>query len=321
MNRFTHPSLLVLIVVFIVSACSLSGGPGGSGRSDPSGGSAGGGSSGSDDPSDGIAHPGGDDLVFSMGYEGGFVPVEMAVAQVPTFVLLGDGRVITQGAMTLEFPGPLLPALQVRQLTEDGVQQVLDGVISTGLFDADADLRGAANMVADASDTVFTLNAGDRQVTVKVYGLGTLMPDMPTQGIAPAEVEAHQTLQRLSEQLLTIDQVLPADAFTDTGWQPYEPDAYRLYIRDATSDPEGELQGQVREWPTDDDPATIGEEVAVFGGSTRCVVVDGAAWGEELMAANQNTRWTMDGETLYAIIARPLFPHEAQVCSEVAPGA
>lgn len=320
MNRFSHPSLLVVILSFILSACSLSGG-GGSGESGGSDGSTGGGGSGSEDPVEGIAHPGGDDLVLSMGYEGGFVPVEMAVAQVPTFVLLGDGRVITQGAMTLEFPGPLLPALQVRQLTEDGVQQVLDGVIATGLFDTDADLRGAANMIADAPDTVFTLHAGDRQVTVKVYGLGALLPDMPTQGIPPGEVEAHQTLQRLSEQLLAIDQVLPADAFTDTGWQPYEADAHRLYIRDATADPEGELPGQVREWATDEDPAAIGEEVPVFGSPTRCAVVDAAQWGEELMAANQNTRWTKDGETLYAITARPLFPYEARTCPEVDPGA
>jgi hypothetical protein len=323
MNRFAHPSLLVL-VVFILSACAASGGPGGSGGS---GGSTespgGGGSSGTEDSEDGdgIAHPGGDELVLSVGYEGGFIPVEMAVAQVPSFVLLGDGRVITQGATTLEFPGPLLPLLQARQLTEDGVQQVLDGVIETGLFDTDLDLRGAANMIADASDTVFTLHAGDRQVTVTVYGLGTLLPDMPTQGIEPAEVEAHQTLQRLSEQLLAIDQVLPADAFTDTGWQPHEADAYRLYIRDATADPEGELPGQVREWPTDEDPATIGEEVELFGNGTRCVVADGAEWGEELMAANQNTRWTTDGETLYAITARPLFPYEERTCPELDPAA
>jgi hypothetical protein len=268
-----------------------------------------------------VAHPAGDELVLSVSYEGGFVPVEMAVAQVPTFVLLGDGRVITQGAMTLEFPGPLLPPLQVRQLTEDGIQQVLDGVIETGLFDTDLDLRGAMNMVADASDTVFTLHAGDREVTVKVYGLGTLLPDMPTEGIDPAEVQAHQTLQRLSDQLLTIDQVLPAEAFSDTGWQPYEPDAYRLYIRDATGDPEGELPGQVREWPAGDDPATIGEEVELFGNGTRCVVVEGAEWTEELMGANQNTRWTADGETLYAITARPLFPYEERTCPELDPGA
>jgi hypothetical protein len=318
MNRFARPSLLALIVVFLVSACAASTGSGGSAESPGDGVS-----SGSEDPGggDGIAHPGGDGLVFSMGYEGGFVPVEMAVAQVPVFVLLGDGRVVTQGAMTLEFPGPLLPPLQARQLTEDGVQQVLDGVIGTGLFDTDLDLRGASNMVADASDTVFTLHAGDREVTVKVYGLGTLLPDMPTQGIDPAEVQAHQTLQRLSEQLLAIDQALPAEAFTDTGWQPYEADAYRLYIRDATGEPQGELQGQVREWPTNDDPATIGEEVAVFGGPTRCVVVDGADWTEELQAANQNTRWTTDGEALYAIVARPLFPYEDHSCPELAPGA
>ena len=114
--------------------------------------------------------------------------------RLPTFVLLGDGRVIVQGAQTLEFPGPALPPLIERTLTEEGIQEVLEAVEETNLFTADLELNGAQNMVADATNTVFTLNAGGRDVTVSVYGLGALPPDMePPPGMTSAEIEAHRS--------------------------------------------------------------------------------------------------------------------------------
>ncbi len=39
----------------------------------------------------------------------------------------------------------------------------------------------------------------------------------------------------------------------------------------------GGLPEQVREWPTDDDPAAFGDEETFFGDGTRCGVVDGDA--------------------------------------------
>ena len=41
---------------------------------------------------------------------------------------------IMQGAQTLEFPGPALPALIERTLTEEGIQAVLEAVEDTNLF-------------------------------------------------------------------------------------------------------------------------------------------------------------------------------------------
>ena len=56
------------------------------------------------------------------------VPVQMQVANMPLFILLGDGRVILPGAQVMSFPGPALPALQERRLNEDGIQAVLEAV-------------------------------------------------------------------------------------------------------------------------------------------------------------------------------------------------
>jgi hypothetical protein len=248
--------------------------------------------------------------------------VDMIATRVPAFVMLGDGRVIMQGMQTLEFPGPALPALQERTLTEQGIQQVLEAIEQTNLFASDLELRGASNMIADATDTVFRLNAGGREVTVTVYALGMLDPAMGApQGVSAAEVDAHRQLSQLRDSLMTIDTAVSADGWESEGWQPFQPEAFRLYVRDVTGEPvDADLPGQVREWPTDDDPATLGEEQPTFGNGTRCLVVEGddaARWLAELEAANQNTRWTDDGDRRFTVLARPLLPGDEAACPDV----
>ena len=305
-------------VLILLAACAVPGG--GSPATSPP---ASNGSGGSVD----IEHPTGSEPVLIVDSTGGFVPVQFMATRLPVFVLLGDGRVIVQGAQTLEFPGPALPALIERTLTEEGIQEVLRGVEDTNLFTADLELNGAQGVVADASNSVFILNAGGREVTVSVYGLGALLPDMePAPGMTSGEIEAHRILGQLNDGLLTLDTWLPATAWETEGWQPYEPEALRLYVRDVTSEPVegGDLAEQVREWPTDDDPAAFGVEEAFFGDGTRCGVVDGelgALWLEEMNAANQMTLWTDDGERRFSVMARPVLPHEDPACPELAGGA
>lgn len=289
----------LLATLFLLSACAASGGT----------------------PEPGaVEHPTGSDPILVVSYEGGMLPVHLQAMNLPSFVLLGDGRVIMQGAQTLEFPGPALPALIERTLTEEGIQTVLDAIEQTNLFTADLDLRGAQNQVADASDTVFTLNTGEDEVVVRVYGLGMLDPSFEAPpGVTSAELEAHHALNELNNALTTLETWLPADAWEAEGWQAYEPQALRLYVRDVTGEPieGGDLPGQVREWPTDDDPVAFGEEQEGFADGTRCGVVEGdaaASWFAELSAANQNTVWTSDGENRIRVQARPLLPHEEVGC-------
>jgi hypothetical protein len=309
----TLPGLFVVLLV-VLAACARPGGSPGSG--------------GSDGPGTGdIEHPGGSEPILIVDSTGGFVPIEFMATRLPTFVLLGDGRVIVQGAQTLQFPGPALPALMERTLTEEGIQQVLRAVEDTNLFTSDVELNGAQNVVADAPNTVFILDAGGRRVTVSVYGLGVFLPgDPPPQGIPSSEVEAHRILGRLNDALMTLETWLPTDAWESEGWQPYEPEAFRLYVRDVTGEPRdgGDLPEQVREWPTDDDPASFGEDVELFGNGTRCGAVEGelgTVWLEELTAATQMTLWSTDGKNRFSVVARPVLPYEDPACPDLAPGA
>ena len=318
----TVPGLF--IVLLVLSACAASGGtPGGSSGESPGESSGGSSPPGGSDDQGAIEHPTGSDPILVVDSAGGFVPVQFMATRLPMFVMLGDGRVIMQGMQTLEFPGPALTPLIERTLTEEGIQAVLGEVEATNLFTSDLDLRGAQNVIADAADTIFILNAGGQEVTISIYGLGALPPDMEAPpGVPSGEIEAHRILGGLNEGLMTLDTILPADAWEAEGWQPYEPEAFRLYVRDVTSEPieGGDLPEQVREWPTEDDPGAFGEEVSFFGDGTRCGVVDGelgVTWLAELNAATQMTLWTDDGDRRFSVMARPVLPHEDPACPDL----
>jgi hypothetical protein len=323
MNR-TAPGLFVVLIVLLAACATPDGSPeasetdGGGGSEPPPSASDGGGGTG------GIEHPtGADEPILIVEETGGFAMPQMIATRVPTFALYGDGRVIMQGMQTLEFPGPALPALIERTMTEEGIQVVLEAVEETNLFTADLELRGAMNVVADATDTVFRASVNGNEVAVTVYALGMLDPTLGGnfEGIDQSEIDAHAVLNQLRDALLTIDTSVPSDAWEAEGWQPYTPTGFRLYVRDVTGEPieGGELPGMVREWPTDDDPATFGEELPVFGDGTRCGAVEGdaaEAWFEELSASTQQTIWTSDGDNRFTVVARPLFPGEEVACPQ-----
>ncbi len=329
MRRIVPGSFAVLSILLAACATSgrspvASGSDGGGGSEPPPSATDGGGETG------GIEHPAGaDEPILVVEETGGFAMPQMIATRVPTFALYGDGRVIVQGFQTLEFPGPALPALQERTMSEGGIQAVLEAVEDTNLFTGDLELRGAMNVIADATDTVFRLNANGDEVTVAVYGLGLLDPSLGGnfENIDQAEIDAHAVLSQLRDALMTIDTSVPADAWEAEGWQPYAPSAFRLYVRDVTGEPVegGELPAMVRQWPLpEDDPAAFGDEVPQFGDGTRCGVVEGEvaeAWFVELSASNQQTIWTSDGDDRFTALARPLYPGDAATCDqEVAAG-
>lgn len=251
-----------------------------------------------------------------MEHRGGFVVADFHLLGLPEFTLTGDGRVIVPGAQLAIFPGPILPPIQVRRLNESGVQAVLDAAAASRQFSRSAEWRGAANFVADAADTVFTLNAEGRQVVVAVYALGILDPG--GQGLDAEERTAHAALTALRERLSTLDGWLGSDAWAEGGWQAYRADALRLVVRNADGDPP-QMDGiEVAEvaWPTNEDPAAFGEPTAIAG--LRCGVVSGQqaeAWYEALAAADQATRWVAGGHR-YEVGARPVLPDEEHDCPQ-----
>ena len=79
-----------------------------------------------DTGADGIEHPtGADDVVLQISSMGGFVPVDHDFAALPWLLVTGDGRVIQQGPQIEIYPGPLLPNVLQRTISEAGIQALL----------------------------------------------------------------------------------------------------------------------------------------------------------------------------------------------------
>ncbi len=248
-----------------------------------------------------ITHPAGDGLVLRVEQRGGLVPQPLRLTALPSWTLVGDGRVITPGPVIAIYPGPLLPNLGVVRLSEKGVQQVLRQVAATNLFDRDRRLDGGAN-VADAPETVVTLHADGREVTVTAYALG----------INP-ETGDRRALAALLERLTTLEQWMPADGWTAKQSSAYSPAAYRLLVRTADTDKgDGGIAVNLAPWPTASDPLTGSELVPGW----RCSLATGAdarRWSAALRAANSLTRFEAAGHR-YQVAPRPLLPDEPATC-------
>jgi hypothetical protein len=234
--------------------------------------------------------------------------------------MTGDGRVIVPGAQVDLFPGPALPAVNVRRLTEAGIQVVLREVARTALLGASVEFRGAQNIVADAADTVFTLHAEGTNVRVLVYGLGTLDAAGNNQRISASEIAAHRVLSRLNDRLTNLEAWLPASSWVEASWHPYQPAALRLLVRNADADPPDEsgIGNKLVDWPDGSDPATFGDPNQLD--DQRCGVVSGQGardWYAALSGANQLTRFVRGGHR-YQVTVRLLLPDDRLECPKAA---
>ena len=237
----------------------------------------------------GITHPtGAEDVVLKLSYEGGFVPAGYAFVNTPTLLVSGDGRVFTPGIIPAVFPGPLLPTVMVRSINEDGLQAVLGVAERAGLLATPPDYTGGEN-VADAPNTVLTLNAADGTFVHSAYALGTGNPETGAR-------------QNLLDATTAISDVETAAGAANLGVdQPFVPTTYRFQARVVGPD---ELAGQepaptIVAWP-----AEAGVSLA---SAATCARVDAAAVGSLFLDAKQNTYFT-EGDATYQLAVAGVLP-------------
>ncbi len=228
------------------------------------------------------------DVVLKLSYEGGFVPAGYAFVNTPTLLVSGDGRVFTQGAIPAIFPGPLLPSVMVRSIDEDGVQALLGIAQADGLLATPPDYTGGDG-IADAPNTVVTINAAGGSFVHSGYALGIDSPESPTRA---ALLDAATKLADLETAAGA------ANLGTD---QPFEAQTYRFQARaiDPTELTNQDPAPSVVEWP-----AATGVSLAA---ATTCARVEATTVGSLFVDAKQNT-YFQEGDVVYQLAVAGVLP-------------
>jgi hypothetical protein len=244
---------------------------------------------------DGFEHPtGADDVVVSYAELGGFTTREFAFQQTPRVLVSGDGRVFSPGAQIAIYPGPLLPAVQVQPITDDGIQDVLAAAEEAGLF-AEIDYTIDSN-IADATTATVTISANGETWVHEAYAL-----DVAGNGVA--ETPERQALLDFVMQLADLQQLVGEEALGET--ELFEPTEYAieaLVVDDLSAFGTDGIDPTVVDWPA---------EVPVrLADAQECTVVAASEVGELLAAANQLTFFDESGVT-YQVLARPVLPGQA----------
>jgi hypothetical protein len=237
---------------------------------------------------EGIVHPtGADDLVLKISYEGGLVPLEYHLVDVPELVVSGDGRIFTPAPASTQAPGPLMENILVRQISEDGVQALLRVVDSAGLLAPPPEYPDRHN-VADAPDTVLTLVAAGGTFVHSAYGLG----------IGDPETGVRKTLFDAVNTLIYLEPIPTSNIDQGTSFIPV---TYRLRASavDLASLPQPDPGQSVVDWPAD-----AGVSLA---DASECARVGATAVGSLFIEAMQNT-YFKDGDIVYRVVARGVLP-------------
>jgi hypothetical protein len=140
--------------------------------------------------------------------------------------ILDDGRVITSD------PSGASPPTE-RVLTAEGIQLIRDELDATGLTDASANYTPIANPGREAeapgyggAPPVLRIGqpAGD-EILISWY----LFSDPPEQDYFQPQPEA-EVLEALATRLTTLEEWLPASAWSDATGHAYEPESYLMVI-------------------------------------------------------------------------------------------
>ena len=254
----------------------------------------------------GIEHPtGADQLILRTAYEGGFVAYEYTLGSTPFWSLFGDGTLIVPGPQIEIYPGPALPNLIATPVSEEGIQAILVAARDAGLMDGDANYGDLC--IADAADTVFTIDADGQTSVVSAYALDVGEP-AGTCG-SGKDADARAKLAAFQAKLTDLQSWLP-DGSLGTE-RPYDPTEMRVYVLPYQGDPE--LPQDPFAWPLDGSLDAFGKPIENAPADARCGVVTGEDLTTLLAAArdaNALTPWTSGGID-HHLIFRPLLPDES----------
>ncbi len=232
-------------------------------------------------------HPtGADDVVLRVGFRGGFMAAESAFLDLPTLLVSGDGRLFVQGPVAAIFPGPLMPNVQVRTVSEAGIQQLLQLAADNGLL-AEREYAGPTD-IADAPDTVVQVTADGETFEHAAYALGV-------------DSETDEPRKALAD-FVTAAGAWVSDSNPELGAeQASEPDAIRIRAMPVTDLTGYEIEPAVVPWPG---------TLPALADASNCIAIPAAEVTALFADANQLT-FFQTGDTVYQVTPKQRLPGSA----------
>ena len=230
--------------------------------------------------------------VFAVDVAGGFVPVETALGQSASLVVLSDGTVRRPAPVPAIHPGPALPALETTVLSAGELDRVLAQVAeSAGLFGGvDFGIPG----VTDLPGTTVTAWLAGAPVEAYAYALD-FGDDVG--------LDAEQVARRAELRSLIADVAAAVDGAA-AGWGVADPPA--LQVHSLGPPPASDIDpGEPRAFP-------VAASGLVSADGHGCLDVDPADLPAVLDAAataTQLTPWVVDDQTV-ALVFRAVHPHD-----------
>jgi hypothetical protein len=235
-----------------------------------------------------------DAVVLSITDAGGFVPPDRNFTNEPRLLVTGDGRVIQSGPVIAIYPGPLLPNLLQRSITETGIQRLLDLADEHGLL-GDVTYTRPDN-IADAADTVVTITVDGETFEHRAYALG---------GGGPDGGETDAARARLFDFVVAATDLASGPVADEIGpEEPYRSDSYLIRATEAvnpepTGDAPIDIQPTPVDWPSDA-PVRL-------AAAAECAEVPTDRFAQMFEDANQLTRFVDDG-VAYSLAITPGLP-------------
>jgi hypothetical protein len=232
----------------------------------------------------------------------------------PPLVVTADGRAYQPAPVPAITPGPLVPPIDVRPVSEAGMARIVADARSAGLLSGQTDFSGGMPMMGGRQARLqLTAEGVSHDLVGDPTRLVRCDPGAPCPDPEPGTPEAFAAFWA---QLTDLDGWLGSEVGRATG---YAPEAFSILLGPGPAEPIAGLAPMI--WP-------LGARFAFFGDpvltdtSLRCGTVTGVdaqVVGPSLYQAVANQAW-LESPVMsmsYGLTVRPVLPGDGDPCAEL----
>jgi len=232
----------------------------------------------------------------------------------PVLIITADGRAFQPAPVPAIFPGPLVPQVDVRPVTEAGIARIIADARGAGLLSGETDFTGGTGMMGGKQARLqLTVDGVSYDLVGDPTRLVRCDPGTRCPNPAPGTPEAFAAFWA---RLADLDGWLASEVGRGTG---YAPVAFSILVGLGPADPVPGLGPMV--WPVEVRFAFFGDPV-ITDTALRCGTVTGQeaqVLGPSLYKAKANQPWIESPEMSmsYGVTVRPVLPGDGDPCAEL----